>query len=340
MGSRSKRIIRLIWNGPFHIGKLSPPVSVGDALLKVLETAWRLFLVAISLLIAIGLSLAAWIYVIEPIFFPPLKDQISVKVTFDDGSGPPPIIARSVGGEPRKPFRCSADFPLKIEFTNESSETIGRIGFSIEGYAPARSRNLVQNGGWREADAVIPAGYKGQACWSVELEDGSEPNELTYHVEIISADRADRERKGVENPHIPLPTRSPSETSETKSTSPTPTQQPRLTLATLGDSDWEKIGMGCSCTFTVGIPRQEKLISGGDGLTFFRLNGKEFLCAAPDIQAMFDGAVSMSCGSAALQVTPFGEIEPGFDGNSSKARLNVASPSGQVTLTGTWGCGC
>lgn len=65
MGNSTKRIIRLVWNGPFHIGKLSPPVSVGDVLLKVLETAWRLILAIVGLLLIIGLSLVAWIYVVE-----------------------------------------------------------------------------------------------------------------------------------------------------------------------------------------------------------------------------------------------------------------------------------
>ena len=32
---------RAIWNGPFYIGKLTSPTSVGDAILKVLETLWR-----------------------------------------------------------------------------------------------------------------------------------------------------------------------------------------------------------------------------------------------------------------------------------------------------------
>lgn len=47
-----------IWNGPFYIGKLSQPVSVGDAILKVLETLWRTAVIAV---IAIAV-LIAWVY--------------------------------------------------------------------------------------------------------------------------------------------------------------------------------------------------------------------------------------------------------------------------------------
>lgn len=115
---------------------------------------------------------------------------------------------------------------------------------------------------------------------------------------------------------------------------------PTLALTSLKSSDWDKIGMGCACSFTMGKPIQEKLIAGGDGMAFFRLNGKERLCTAPDTQAMFDGPVSMSCGSTAVQVTPFGKAEPDIDGHSSKARLHIADSAGTLSLTGTWGCSC
>ena len=34
-------ILGAIWNGPFDVGKLTQPVSVGDVLLKILEVLWR-----------------------------------------------------------------------------------------------------------------------------------------------------------------------------------------------------------------------------------------------------------------------------------------------------------
>lgn len=40
---------RSIWNGPFYIGKLTQPVSVGDVMMKVLETLWRTALVGVAL---------------------------------------------------------------------------------------------------------------------------------------------------------------------------------------------------------------------------------------------------------------------------------------------------
>lgn len=335
----SKGFIHSIWNGPFFIGKLSPPVSVGDVLLKIMETVWRLLVAAIGLVLLIALALVAWIYVLEPSLFPPLKDQIEVEAMFDDGSGPPPINISPAGAQVEEPFHCSPEFPLKIKFANRSSEPVGRVGFSIEGYEQGRSRNLVRNGGWREADAVIPSGYTWTSCWGVWLEKGVEPSQLTYVVKVHSADKADPAL--ADNVSlIPPPAAAASSLAPQAKITSTPEPKPSLSLATLKDNDWEKIGMGCSCSFATGAPLEEKLIAGGDGLTFFRLNGKEHLCPAPDTQAMFDGPVSMSCGSVAVQITPFGEVEPGFDGHSSKARLNLADTAGDVSVTGTWGCGC
>lgn len=115
---------------------------------------------------------------------------------------------------------------------------------------------------------------------------------------------------------------------------------PSFKLATLDEGDWQNLGPGCACTFSVGGLDENKLIAGGDGMTFFRLNGEAHLCAAPDTQAMFDGAVSFPCGSTAVKITPYGKVEPGFDGHSSKARLSLTNLSGDLSLTGTWGCYC
>lgn len=112
---------------------------------------------------------------------------------------------------------------------------------------------------------------------------------------------------------------------------------PIMSLSTLKDSDWDNIGMGCGCSFADGGSR--KLIAGG-GLTFFRLNGKEYSCSAPDAETLFDGPVSMSCGSASVNVTPTGNYQPGGDGHSSDARLSITASSGTLKLRGTWDCSC
>ena len=42
---------RKIWDGPFYIGRLSRPVSVGDAIIKVLETLWRASIILITIVL-------------------------------------------------------------------------------------------------------------------------------------------------------------------------------------------------------------------------------------------------------------------------------------------------
>jgi hypothetical protein len=103
------------------------------------------------------------------------------------------------------------------------------------------------------------------------------------------------------------------------------------------DSDWDNIGMGCGCSFAEGNSR--KLIAGG-GLTFFRLNGKDYSCSAPNAETLFDGPVSMSCGSTSVNVTPTGNFQPGGDGHSSDARLSIIASTGTLKLRGTWDCSC
>lgn len=75
MAAEIKGIMRAIWNGPFYIGPLSRPVSVGDVLLKALETLWRAILSMVVLLIAGGLGIAAWVQIVEPTFFPPPENS-------------------------------------------------------------------------------------------------------------------------------------------------------------------------------------------------------------------------------------------------------------------------
>lgn len=333
MAAEKKGLVRAVWNGPFYIGPLSRPVSVGDVLLKTLETLWRAILSIVILLVVGGLGIAAWVQFIEPVFFPPLKTQINATATYDDGSAKlPPAI-----GE--KPFRCSPDYPIRVAFKNNSKTTIGHLDFSIEGRPANRSDNVVEGASWRQADTIIPAGYTWQSCWAVSVGQGLSPETLDYKISIWGATEADANAQFKPVPSSASANPEPV-TSNAASASPSPSPSPTVTLGTTKDADWQKIGMGCSCSFSVGTPRKEKLIAGGDGLTFFRLNGKEHLCPAPDTQAMFDGPVSMSCGSAAVQVTPFGKVQPGEDGHSSNARLHIADTSGTLSITGTWGCGC
>lgn len=175
----------MVWNGPFYVGPLSRPVSVGDVLLKSLETFWRALLIIVVAVVVGAGCIFVWVQVIEPTFFPPLKTEISAVALYDDGSAKlPPAI----GGEP---FRCSPDFPIKIVFKNNAREPVGHLDFSIEGRAANRSNNVIEGAAWRQADTIIPAGYTWQSCWAVSVEQGFDPKALDYKIEIEGATEAD-----------------------------------------------------------------------------------------------------------------------------------------------------
>lgn len=179
IGYKLGRAARAIWNGPFHIGKLKQPASVGDVLLKVLETIWRTVVTVVGVVAATVVLTVAWTDVLSPKLFPPLKQQIGFDVAYDvEGVGPPVIY---VGKPAEKPKRCSADYPLKITITNRSSETVREMAFDLEARHPGFSNNLSTASAY-ESDAILKPGYRYVACWSLPSmkEDQANPAALEY----------------------------------------------------------------------------------------------------------------------------------------------------------------
>jgi hypothetical protein len=157
------RAARATWNGPFHIGKLKQPASVGDVLLKVLETIWRAVVGVVGLAAATVAVGAAWTEVVSPHLFPALTQQIGLDVAYDvEGVTPPPIY---VGKRGEKPQRCSARYPLKITISNRSSETVREVAFNLEARHPGFSKDLSTAPAY-ESDAILKPGYQYIACWS------------------------------------------------------------------------------------------------------------------------------------------------------------------------------
>ena len=209
MQGRLKRIIRSIWNGPFHVGRLSSPVSVGDVLLKILETAWRAVISLITLALAFAAIAASWVLVIEPTFFPPLKSQIDVSVRYDDGSGPPPIRiapAGDAGAFNDRPIRCTPDYPFAVRFTNHSSATIGQISFEIRAYRRGYSEPISSYTPFLESSTIIRPDYWVESCWSgPALPEPRTPEGLISRVEIFNAEKVDPKLADNLPPTIPPP---------------------------------------------------------------------------------------------------------------------------------------
>lgn len=169
-----------IWNGPFHIGKLTQPTSVGDVMLKVLETLWRVIVVVVfAPAVALCLMLV-WVSWLGPELFPPLKDQIEIAAQYDDG-------AASIISTGSKSFRCTKDYPLKVEFYNKSRKTVGDVSFSIEANAREHSTDLALDTGYLHFDGIMKPGYGWTQCYKITVQTGYDPANLGYHGKVIFA---------------------------------------------------------------------------------------------------------------------------------------------------------
>jgi hypothetical protein len=138
----------------------------------------------------------------------------------------------------------------------------------------------------------------------------------------------------------PAPTPKPMTKEPTGAPTPLPSEVPPMVLGDLAQADTDRLGTGCYCGYDV--EGKEKLVAGGDGVAILRPNGGRELCEVTQekVQDMFNGETSMVCGSAKLRITPFGEVTPGEDGHSSRARLRVDYDGATRTFVGDWGCFC
>ncbi|WP_397401611.1 hypothetical protein [Phenylobacterium sp.] len=141
-------VARAVWNGPFFIGKLTRPVSLGDVAMKLLETTWRS--VILLAVVVGGIAAAAVVWESRP---PPpsLPDQIAGTATL---------------GSPD----CDAALPLHVALKNNSQERVGSVSFKVAAYEPGRTTNLAVSGSdMFVTDVIIPATKTLSMCWQGPL---------------------------------------------------------------------------------------------------------------------------------------------------------------------------
>lgn len=163
--SVSGRIIRGAWNGPFHAGPLTHPVTIGDALLKLFQTVWRALFILVVLV-----AVAAMVLWVSTMTQPePLYKQIYATARVDMK-------------------QCNNKKPLFVTFHNRSTKTIGAISFDWIARQNLRSSNLVTGPRFLTSDVIIPPGRTAELCWSVpELEPVNPDAVIGYAVDIHSA---------------------------------------------------------------------------------------------------------------------------------------------------------
>lgn len=66
------------------------------------------------------------------------------------------------------PQSCFSQQPFKIEFRNDTNETIDRIGFKL--YVTRKGRSTVVNSEYKtyESDFILQPGETSSGCWQVE----------------------------------------------------------------------------------------------------------------------------------------------------------------------------
>lgn len=185
-------LLSAIWNGPFFVGKLTQPVSVGDVLLKILEVLWR----AIILIIVLGVSVAGYVYYVHPVLYPPVKDSIRAKAFYAaDTQRPPPLVKTVTGAKSLYPSMdeieaepCPKDFPIRVSLFNESNTALTNVRFDLEGFLPGFSGNRVQTERGAISDELILSPNRGvSSCYKIETKYATPPKDLSYKVNVWSA---------------------------------------------------------------------------------------------------------------------------------------------------------
>lgn len=98
MDSETKGVIKSIREGTFVIDPITPPASRWDILQNAFGTPWQAAAsIAATIFIVVG-SVFAWVQIIGPLSFEPLKSEQNTK---------------ALAPSREKPFRCSPEFPFK-----------------------------------------------------------------------------------------------------------------------------------------------------------------------------------------------------------------------------------
>ena len=185
--------LKIAWNGPFHVGELRQPVSVGDVLLKLLETLWRTFMTIVYLAAAVALLGFLWAVVLEPRIFPPAKKFVLAEAVFDDGTDrtvpPPRITIYPIGEKPPpevKPFRCSPGYPLKVMFWNNGKSAVQDVSVSVTGTSEGNTTAFVDLP-YLRLPRIIGPKLGWQTCYAIGPTREPDPATLSYKATVIDA---------------------------------------------------------------------------------------------------------------------------------------------------------
>ncbi len=163
-----KQSARAVWSGPFAIGPIAQPISLGAALLRILEVIWKFGIAAlVAAVMAIALVLAG--EKIDEILNPTLESQIVGKALF-------------------APENCSKEFPILVMLHNNSRRTLASARIQLVVTRSGFSTNL-NNDDYIFSDAIVQAGKDIGLCYGMPTNITDDPKTLEYSVKIWDASR-------------------------------------------------------------------------------------------------------------------------------------------------------
>lgn len=184
---RAGRFCRAAWNGPFHIGRLAQPASVGDVLLKVLETFWRSIILLLLVGCGLGAALYTWTVYVAPALFPLALTRVHASAVYDDGKGELPPAFQAIDSATGARFRCGADYPVMVAFQNLSNKPISDVMFDLVGRLPGYTTNYVSSSGYSNGGKILAPRAGWFACYRTHYDNRLDPRKLALTVKIRSA---------------------------------------------------------------------------------------------------------------------------------------------------------
>ena len=162
--------IRKVWAGPFAIGPLIQPISLGAALLRVLEVIWK-FAVAGAVVVATVFGVIMASDAAKNGDHTSFESQLFTEAGFD-------------------PEGCGKETPLAITVRNGSTRTLRAANVEIIVTHPGRSTNL-NSSLFSEWDLIVPTGKIGTLCYSYPSGITDDPKSLEYSATLWSATSQD-----------------------------------------------------------------------------------------------------------------------------------------------------
>ena len=158
----SWRATKAVWSGPFATGPLVQPISLGAALLRILEVVWKF---GIAVMIAGGGAGALYSIRerVDGMLNPTIDSQLAWEAHFD-------------------PESCYKTNPISVTVRNRSNRALESAYIHIVVRKPGRSTDLNYYENSPDWDAIVQPGKAFSLCYPLPTTITEDPKTLEYSV--------------------------------------------------------------------------------------------------------------------------------------------------------------